>query len=264
VIKESSGNIDPLATVKKQLTGVAADAERVEVSAYFTNDVGEQQICSQSSSVLIGESVEVDQARAATPAIPPYIPAIPSAPVMPADKCGVGTQFFQETVVPFPVPTEPYLSSAYGFMESSVNTYQGLTYNFVTEQWYQNFGATPRIFYAFLYVNHPLFFRRQHTITFRISTTVYAEGYEIPGDPPIIVPGTFESTFSSVTQPVTPTDKNFWSIYNSFGDNWIQPSNAITTYTLPDDVSNPGPYGSTTGTYYSLVETFVSDIESND
>ena len=147
-------------------------------------------------------------------------------------------------------------------MVSYVNTYQGLTYNSVTEQWYQNFGATPRIFYAFLYVNHPLFFRRQHTITFRISTTVYAEGYYIPGDP-IPVPGTFESTYSSVTQPVTPTDKNFWSLHSSVAD-WIQPSNAITTYTLPDNVSNPGPYGSTTGTTYEVVEVFVSDIESND
>ena len=217
-----------------------------------------------STSLLIGESVEVDQARAATPAIPPYIPAYPSAPVMPAAKCGVGMQFFQETSTPEPIPPEPYLTSAYGWMVSYVNTYENLTYNSVTEQWYQNFGATPRIFYAFLYVNHPLFFRRQHTITFRISTTVYATGYEIPDDPPIIVPGTFTSTYSSVTQPVTPTDKNFWSLHSSQGDNWIQPSNAITTYTLPDNVSNPGPYGSTTGTTYEVVEVFVSDIESND
>lgn len=54
IIKESSGNIDPLATVKKQVTGVDNNtAERVEVSAYFLNDVGEEQVCSQSSSVTI-------------------------------------------------------------------------------------------------------------------------------------------------------------------------------------------------------------------
>lgn len=235
-----------------------AGATDVQQSAYgYTN-------FPNYSSAILGESVNMDQARAATPAIPPYIPAYPSAPVMPSPKCGVGMQFFQETSAPEPIPLGPYLSSAYGWMVSYVNYYQGLTYDSVTKQWYQNYGATPRIFYAFLYVNHPLFFRRQHSITFRISTTVYATGYEIPDDPPIIVPGTFTSTYSSVTQPVTPTDKNFWSLYSSQGNNWIQPSNAITTYTLPDNVSNPGPYGSTEGTTYEVVEVFVSDIESND
>jgi hypothetical protein len=215
-------------------------------------------------SEILGESVEMDQARSATPAVPPYIPAIPSAPVMPALKCGVGMQFFQETSTPEPVPVEPYLSSSNGYMGTGVITYQGLTYNSVTEQWYQDLGAIPRIFYAFLFFNHPLYFRRQHTITFRISTTVYNTGYTIPGPTPIVVDPTFTSTYSSSTQAVTPTDKNFWTGQASTLANWIQPSNAITTYTLADNVATDGPYGSTDGTTYDMVEVFVSDIESND
>jgi hypothetical protein len=172
-------------------------------------------------------------------------------------------QFFQETNTPEPIPLEPYLSSSNGYMVTSVITYQGLTYDPLDDEWYQDYGATPRIFYAFLFFNHPLYFRRQHTITFRISTTTYNTGYTIPGIPPIVVDPTFTSTYSSVTQPASPSDKNFWSLYSSYAD-WIQPSNAITTYTLPDNITTAGPYGSTDGTNYELVETFVSDVESND
>lgn len=216
------------------------------------------------SNAILGESVEMDQFRAATPAIPPFIPARPSAPVMSADKCGVGMQFFQEATVPLPQPLEPYLSSSNGYMGTGIATYQGLTYDSLDDRWYQDFSATPRIFYVFLFFNHPLFFRRQHTITFRISTTVYNTGYTIPGPTPIVVDPTFTSTYSSTTQPVTPTDKNFWTAQASSLDNWIQPSNAITTYTLADNITTAGPYGSTDGTIYEIVEVFVSNVQSND
>jgi hypothetical protein len=52
--KEATGNIEPLATVKKQATGLA-NVTRVEISAYFTNEVGEQQVCSQSSALVVND-----------------------------------------------------------------------------------------------------------------------------------------------------------------------------------------------------------------
>jgi hypothetical protein len=215
-------------------------------------------VLSTNTAEMLGESIDMDQARSAVP------PSIPSAPVMPAVKCGVGMQFFQETFQPDPPPTDPYLSSSNGYMGTGVQTYQNLTYDPVTEEWYQDLGATPRIFYVFLFHNHPLFFRRSHTITFRISTAVSNSGYTIPGTPPIVVDATFTATYSSSTQSVIPTDNNFWSATNSSLAGFIQPSNAVATYTLPNNVSNPGPYGSVDGTDYSMVEVFVSDVESND
>ena len=248
-------NEPPLASYPGKLTpeNPYAGPTQIQQSAYgYTN-------FPSYISEILGESVEMDQARTAVP------PSIPSAPVMPMAKCGVGMQFFQETVTPDPLPTEPYLSSSNGYMNTSVLTYQSLTYNSGTNTWYQDFSAVPRIFYAFLFFNHSLYFRRQHTITFRISTTTYNTGYTIPGTPPIVVEPTSTSTYSSATELVTPSDKNFWSdTFSSLGGNWIQPSNAVTTYTLADNVATAGPYGSTDGTTYAVVEVFVSDVESND
>lgn len=247
-------NVPPLASYPGKLypENPYAGATQVQQSAYgYTN-------FPSYISEMLGESIEMDQARSAVP------PSTPSAPVMPTPKCGVGMQFFQETSTPEPIPTEPYLSSSNGSMGTAVISYQGLTYNSVTDVWYQDFGATPRIFYAFLFHNHPLYFRRLHTITFRISTVVANSGYTIPGTPPIVVDPTSTSTYSSTTESVTPTDKNFWSSQVSNLSGWIQPSNAITTYTLPNNISVSGPYGSTDTTTYELVEIFVSDVESND
>jgi hypothetical protein len=213
---------------------------------------------------IIGASLEMDQARAATPAIPPSIPAYPSAPVMPAAKCGVAMQQFQETPTPEPVPTNPYLDASNAYASTGVTYYQNLTYNSITDKWYQDFSATPRIFYVFLFFNHPLYFRRSHTITFRISTYTYTGGYTIPGDPPIYVPETAEGIYSSTTQSVIPSDNNYWSNLGSSFEDFIKPVNAVATYTLPDNETTPGPYGSVDGVNYEIVEIFVSDVESND
>ena len=213
---------------------------------------------------VIGASVEMDQQRPASPPVPPSTPAYPYAPVMPAEKCGVAMQQFQETPTPEPVPTDPYLNATNAYAGTGVLYYQNLTYNPITEKWYEDLGALPRKFYVFLIFNHPLYFRRQHTITFRISTYTYTGGYTIPSDPPVFVPGTAEGFYSSTTVNVLPTDDNYWSsTYSNFAD-FIKPANAITTYTLPNDETTPGPYGSVDGINYQIVEIYVSDVESND
>jgi len=48
-----SGNIVPLTTVKKQVTGIDTSAEKVEAYAYFIKDNGENQFCSQANPVDI-------------------------------------------------------------------------------------------------------------------------------------------------------------------------------------------------------------------
>ncbi len=206
-----------------------------------------------NTAELIGASLEMDQTRAS-----------PFAPVMPAEKCGVALQQFEETFTPEPVPDYPYLTAFTAYADSYLLYYQNLTYNEETETWYQDFGATPRIYYVFLFFNHPLYFRRTHTIAFRISTYNYTGGYTIPDtDPPVVVPPTAEGFYSTTYQTVTPTDNNYWSNYNNLGD-FIQPANAVATYTLPDNQTEEGPYGSTDGTNYEIVEIFISEIESND
>lgn len=216
---------------------------------------------------LLGYSVEMDQARAAVPpGTDPPTPGLPYAPAMPADKCGVAMQQFKETFSPDPPPQEPWLTANESYASTGVSVYLNLTYDSTTKTWYQDSSARPRIFYVFLMYNHPLYFRRQHTITFRISTFTYTGGYTIPMPPPgpdIIVPGTSEGIYSSSTQGVTGTDTNYCS-YNTLTGDYFQPANAITTYTLPNDVTTPGPYGSTDGTNYELVEVFVSNVDSND
>lgn len=213
---------------------------------------------------VLGQSIEMDQARAAVPAgITPPTPAIPSAPVMPANKCGLALQQFQETVTPEPVPSGPYLDATTAYANSGVFVFENLTFDPITETWYEDTSATPRTYYVFLSFNHPLYFRRQHTITFRISTYTYNTGYEIPGTPPIVVPATAEGVYSSTTQSVTPTDNNFFSQFAGYED-YFQPDNAVATYVLPDNETSPGPYDSIDGVDYELVETFVSDIEAND
>lgn len=213
---------------------------------------------------IVGVSVDMDQARAEIPpGVDPPTPGIPSAPAMPEAKCGVAMQQYQETFTPSPIPPEPYLSPTESYASTSVLVYQNLTYDPVTETWYQDLAATPRIFYAFLLFNHPLYFRRSHTITFRISTYNYTGGYTIPGNPPIVVDPTAEGFYSSSTQTVNPTDNNYFTTTANYGP-FIQPSNAIATYTLPDNQTTSGPYGSVDGTNYELVEVFISDVESND
>jgi len=215
---------------------------------------------------IVGASVEMDQARAAVPAgISPPTPAIPAAPAMPANKCGLALQQFNEIPSPDPVPLDPFIDATTAYANSGLYVFENLTYDPVTESWYQDITARPRTYSVFLQFNHPLYFRRQHTITFRISTYTYTGGYTIPDtDPPVIVPATFEGIYSSSTQSVTPTDQNFWTFTNQFGEPDRNPANAVATYTLPDDETTDGPYGSTDGTNYSLVECFISDIESND
>lgn len=207
---------------------------------------------------VLGESVDMDQARSAS-----VTPPLPAAPAMPANKCGVLYQQFQEIPVPEPIPTDPYLDASNGWAGTGVEVFENLVYNPVLERWEQDPSVRPRVYYAFLRFNHPLFFRRQHTVTFRISTLTYNTGYTIPGEPPIDVPATSEGVYSSSTQTVSPTDDNYWSAFGSMAD-YIQPANASATYTLPNDVANPGPYGSTDGIDYQMVEVFVSDVESND
>lgn len=216
------------------------------------------------SPELVGASVEMDQARAAVPpGLNPPTPGIPSAPVMPEAKCGVAMQQYQETFTPEPIPPYPYLTASNAYADTGLQVYQNLTYDPATETWYQDLGATPRVFYVFLFFNHPLYFRRSHTITFRISTYTYTGGYTIPVDPPIVVDPTAEGVYSSTIQTVNPTDNNYWTSTANTGP-FIQPTNAVATYTLPDNQTTTGPYGSTDGTDYELVEVFISDVESND
>jgi hypothetical protein len=234
-----------------------AGATDVQMSAYgFTAPL---------LSEILGESIDMDQARAAIPpTIDPPFPGLPSAPVMPANKCGLLYQQFQEISSPDPIPTEPYISSSNGYGNTAVLVYENLVYDPVTEQWIQDASVRPRVYYAFLFFNHPLFFRRQHTITFRISTLTYTGGYAIPdSDPPIVVPPTSEGVYSSYPQTVTPTDGNYWTSASNLTD-WINPANAVATYTLPNDETYPGPYDSVDGVNYQMVEVFVSDVESND
>jgi len=195
-----------------------------------------------------GIATEWDQARAASG-------SIPSAPVAPAEKCGVVMQQFQETEEP----------STYGYADTGVRVYQGLTLNTTTGTWFEDFSARPRIFYAFLFFNHPLYFRRVHTITFRITTFTYNTGWTVPDtDPPEIQPATSEGVLSSTVRTVTPTDGNYWARIPTDLTGWIQPANADATYTLPNDEATPGPYDSTDGVDYALVECFVSNVDSND
>jgi hypothetical protein len=208
---------------------------------------------------IVGSSLEMDQFRAEIAPVPPSTTPIPSAPAMLAAKCGVAMQQNQEVTPPL-----NYQPTSSASANSGILVYQNLTYDSIDDEWYQDFGATPRIFYVFLFFNHPLYFRRQHTITFRISTLNYTGGYYVPDtDPPVIVPPTEEGVYSSYTTSVTGTDENFWSSGFNLND-FIKPANAIATYTLPDNETTPGPYGSIDGTNYELVEVFISDIESND
>lgn len=204
----------------------------------------------------LGNTVEWDQAREEAPATegPPPTPLIPWAPVMPEDKCGVALQQYEETL--------PYYDDLYGYAGTTAQYYVNLEYSSTYQKWIENPSARPRVYYAFLLFNHPLFFRRTHVVTFRTSTYVYTEEYTIPGEVPIVVPATHQGEYFSEDFNITPTDKNYAtsSIDSSL---YIQPNNAVWTYTLPDDIETDGPYGSKQGTIYSMVEVFVKNVESN-
>jgi hypothetical protein len=45
-----SGNIAPLATITRSVAGGIVDANKVEVTSYFTDASGDEQICSQTRS----------------------------------------------------------------------------------------------------------------------------------------------------------------------------------------------------------------------
>lgn len=203
----------------------------------------------------LGSSVLWDQERDAVEADPgpPPVSEVVSAPAMPATSCGVCLQQFQET-------SEP-LNISYAYAGTAATYKVNLTYNAETESWYEDFYARPRIYYIFLLFNHPLFFRRQHTITIRTSTYEYAEGYYIPGDPPIFVPGTHTGTYSSEDITRLPTDVNY--VTGNLSSDYYIPVNAIATYQLENDSEEDGPYGSKTGTNYDVVEIFVKSVEPN-
>lgn len=209
-----------------------------QASAYFMSTFDE---------VPYGTAVEMDQARTAEPLVD----------AMPAASCGVAMQQYQ-------APTGIPLNIKFAGATTGVLVAENLVYDPEEGRWVEDFGALPRVYYVFLLFNHPLYFRRSHTISFRISTYNYAEGYEIPlepPDPPIIVPGTFDATYSTTSQVVIPTDNNYMV---QLDDDFISPSNAVCTFTLTNNSTSPGPYGSTTGTNYDLVAVYVSDVEEND
>jgi hypothetical protein len=201
-----------------------------------------------SSRGPIGVTVEMDQAEEDDPATPD----------MPAGSCGVAMQQRDALF------TDP-ISIKSADAVTGVNVYINLIYDSALGRWVQDYGATPRVYYVFLLFNHPLYFRRTHTISFRISTYEYTGGYEIPSDnpevPPVIVPSTFQGIYSTTSQVVTPTDNNYMV---QIDDEFISPSNAVCTYTLPNDTTSAGPYGSTDGVNYSLEAVWVSDVEVND
>lgn len=206
-----------------------------QASAYFMSTFDE---------VPYGTAVEMDQARTEAPTVD----------AMPAASCGVAMQQLQG--VELPPPTIKFAGAGTGLFVA-----RNLVYDSEEGRWVEDFGALPRVFYVFLLFNHPLYFRRSHTISFRISTYDYTGGYEIPSDPPVIVPGTSESTYSTSSQVVIPTDNNYMV---GLDDDFISPSNAVCTFTLPNNSTTPGPYGSTNGTDYEMVAVYVSDVEEND
>lgn len=48
-----SGNIAPLTTVTRSVDGVISGANKVEFTAYFLDDAGEEKLCSQTNSFSI-------------------------------------------------------------------------------------------------------------------------------------------------------------------------------------------------------------------
>jgi hypothetical protein len=203
----------------------------------------------------LGLSVEMDQERAATS-------TLPNAPVMPAEKCGVNMQqVFIDTILP---GEEPSLDATNGYAASGLVIAQNLIFDSETEKWVEDVGAEPRIFYVFLLFNHPLYFRRQHTIKFRYSKYDYTEGYSVPNtDPPVYIPPTHEGTYISETQTVMPTDDNLRISPLGPDGEYINPSNAVATFTIPDDTYVFVPDGPSYGTTYNMVEIYISDVASN-
>ena len=149
---------------------------------------------------------------------------------VPADKCGVALQQWQEVV------TAPsYLISPDAGISAQAIVYHDLV--FQGGNWIQNPSATtPYTYYVFLLFNHPLYFRRNFQLAY--SWDDYSES------PPVR---------RIVTTNITPTDKNYCR--GEFPDNgsqsYFQPSNAVWTFALPTSSDVLG-------------SVWVKDVESND
>jgi len=210
---------------------------------------------------ILGETIEVDQARGAT-----VSPPLPSAPVMPANKCGVAMQQIQEIPLPDPLPSYPTVSAQSAHALTFIVTALNPVYDPVLKSWVSDAGARPRVYYFYAQYNHPLYFRRQHTIRIRITTENYDSGYTIPDtDPPVVVEATGQGIVSSNFKTFKGTDKNYATyFYGGFGGDFFNPANAVAEYTLPDDVVTEGPYDSVQTTTYTFIEAGIYDVEAND
>ena len=138
-----------------------------------------------------------------------YDQEIDDSPACPADKCGV---YMQQTQ-----PAGVFCAVTY---TANLNP------------------STPRLNLAWVWFNHPLYFRRTITAMVRIEQRVYPES-----GPPVI-------TYINTDYPVTPTDNN----YTQDGITKTT-TNYSFTFTVPESSGN---------TAYGIAEVLIKDVDSND
>jgi hypothetical protein len=172
-----------------------------------------------------GESVEWDQFKDnASPT--------PDSPVCPANKCGVAMQQFQEISgeIP-PSPPDPVYFLPVIIAEAD---------HVVKED-------DDRIYYVYVRVNHPLYFRRSLTVLTRVKKT---KSLPLPA----------ETTYINTYTTYVPTDKNYvTNTYGVLNQDYFTPANAAYQITLPDDVDEPDDK-----VVYTMQESEIVDATSND
>ena len=156
----------------------------------------------------LGHSVEIDQ-FVSNPS------PDPASPVCPADKCGIALQQQQENVV-------------------VANVLIGRL----------NPSTSPRFYHAWLWFNHPLYFRREFTVT----TVILKETAPPPPAPPV------PDLYIVDTYPVNPTDINY-ATDGSLNASYFVATNSVFTFSVP---------ASTATDKYTFSYYFVSEVESND
>ena len=155
---------------------------------------------------------------------------LPNFVGVPADKCGVALQQYQE----IPVTYRQFVNPEAGIMAYTQTRHDLI---FQGGNWIEDPTATkPYKYYYFLFFNHPLYFRR----TIKVAYTWINNSVS-------------PSVMDIVTNDVTPTDANYCrsDFPNNGSQSYFQPSNAVWTFTLPaaGDV---------------LGSIFIKDVESND
>lgn len=148
---------------------------------------------------------------------------------VPADKCGVALQQYQEVPNPYRERIDP---------EQGMQAYMELRHDLIFQggDWIENPAATdPYLWYVFLLFNHPLYFRRTFELACQFTD------YSV--NPPVQ---------NIVTNNVTPTDVNYCQrgFPNNGSQSYYQPSNAVWTFSLAAGDVLGGP--------------FIKNVESND